>query len=532
MQKIIIRQIPLPPDAPREYALQAAEKLARSKGVTAKASGICRVSIDSRHKNDIKTVYSVMLECGKVNEAQLSSLGAVLYCEPEIKVNRGVGRPGKIAVVGFGPAGIFASLLLTEHGYPVTVFERGADVDKRAAAVSRFINTGYLDTESNVQFGAGGAGTFSDGKLITRINDPLCSYVLKRLAEFGAPEQILYSARPHIGSDILHSVIKNATGYLTAKGADIRFNTKITAINGKTEGVTLSYEGGCEYFDAVVLATGHSARDVYKTLYENGAALEAKPFSVGCRIEHLQEDIDRAMYGGSLDKYRQYLPHAEYNLSKRCVKGGVERGVYTFCMCPGGEVICASTEPDGIVTNGMSNSERSGQNANSAVCVSVYPSDCGPGILDGVEFQRKIERTAFALSVGFRVPCQTVGSFLDGGQSRFSSVIPSSKNGHYACDIKNVFPVFVTEMIKTGLCDFGRKIAGFDSASAVLSAPETRTSSPLRILRTEEGFSVSNNAVYPCGEGAGYAGGITSAACDGLKTALKIAERFAPAYDR
>ncbi|MBQ1847915.1 MAG: hypothetical protein II135_07925 [Clostridia bacterium] len=529
MQKIIIHQISLSPDALPEYAMQKAEAEARKSGVNAKAERICRVSVDSRKKNDVKTVYSVILECESISDAQIRSLNASPFCEPVIEIKRGKGKPGKIAVIGFGPAGIFASLILSENGYDVTVFERGEDVIKRSSSVDRFISDGVLNTESNVQFGAGGAGTFSDGKLITRINDPVCSYVLKRLAEFGAPESILYSARPHIGSDILKTVIDNITTYIRKTGTDIRFKTRIDSVNEYSDGIKLRFSEGEEYFDAAVLACGHSARDTYAMLYENGTALQAKPFSVGMRIEHLQEDIDRAMYGQALDKYRGYLPHAEYNLSKRCTLNGVERGVYTFCMCPGGEVICASTEQNGIVTNGMSESGRSGLNANSAVCVSVFPSDCGSGVLDGIEFQRRIERRAYEAAGGrFRVPVQTVGSFLKGKANKPSNVIPSCKNGFVLSSDNSVFPGFVTEMIGIGLNDFGKKIVGFDSDYAVLSAPETRTSSPLRILRDQFGRSVSNKSLYPCGEGAGYAGGITSAACDGIKTALQIAERFAP----
>ena len=532
MQKIIVRQIRLSPDVPREYALEYAVRSAKKAGLRASPVGICRISVDSRRKNDIKTVYSVILECESVTDAQLNFLDAVLYAEPELTVRRGVGRKGKTAVIGFGPAGMFSALVLAENGYDVTVFERGEDVINRAETVSRFIANGVLDTESNVQFGAGGAGTFSDGKLITRINDPLCSYVLHRLADFGAPLSIIYSARPHIGSDILQTVVKNITDHLIKKGVKIRFSTAIKSVKEYSDGIKLAFNGGDEYYDAAILAAGHSARDTFAMLYENGTALEPKPFSVGCRIEHLQQDIDRAMYGRLYDKYRDNLPHAEYNISKRCVSNGVERGVYTFCMCPGGEVICASTEKDGTVTNGMSNSERSGKNANSAVCVSVFPSDCGSDILSGIDFQRQIERKAFAKSNGFRgIPYQTVGSFLNGGRSHFSIVTPSCSNGFADVDINGIFPKFVTDMIKTGLNDFGRKITGFDSENAILAAPETRTSSPVRILRTPDGFSVSNNALYPCGEGAGYAGGITSAACDGIKTALKIAERFSPSYD-
>ena len=532
MQKIIVRQIRLSPDVPREYALDQAVKAAESVGLSASPLGVCRMSVDSRRKNDIKAVYSVLLECGGVTDGQLRSLDAVLYAEPELTVKRGTGKKGKTAIIGFGPAGIFSALVLVENGYDVTVFERGEAVLKRAQTVRRFIENGVLDTESNVQFGAGGAGTFSDGKLITRINDPLCAYVLKRLAQFGAPENILYNARPHIGSDILQTVIGNITGYLTEKGVKIYFSTTVNDVKEYSDGIKLLFNGGEEFYDAVILATGHSARDVFKMLYENQTALEAKPFSVGCRIEHLQESIDRAMYGSFFDKYRGNLPHAEYNLSKRCVINGIERGVYTFCMCPGGEVICASTEKDGTVTNGMSNSERSGKNANSAVCVSVFPSDCGSDILSGIEFQRRIERSAFSASAGFRgIPYQTVGGFMCGKGSRFSEVMPSCSNGYVFADINKFFPKFVTDMIKTGLSDFGKKIKGFDFENAVMAAPETRTSSPVRILRTPDGFSVSNSALYPCGEGAGYAGGITSAACDGIKTALKIAERFSPSND-
>ena len=292
--------------------------------------------------------------------------------------------------------------------------------------------------------------------------------------------------------------------------------------------MTLKSAYGEEYYDAAVLATGHSARDTFQMLYDNGVMMEKKPFSVGCRIEHLQEDIDYAMYGEGYNKYRDYLPHAEYNLSYRRKQGYDYYGVYSFCMCPGGEVICASTEKDGIVTNGMSYSKRDGKNANSAIALSILPKDLPNDVLSGVEFQRRLERAAYRVSNGFNAPAETVGSFLRDEKNVLGKVIPSYKPGVVLCSLSMVFNEWIYDFIKEGLYEFNKQIKGFTQSSAVLTAPETRTSSPVRILRNSEYHSESISSLYPCGEGAGYAGGITSAAVDGINTACKIMSRFKP----
>lgn len=524
--KFILHQIKTQPDAPKEYALQSAVRKAAEAGIAATDPVICHISVDSRNKNDIKTVYSVVLAAEHCTKSQLKKLGASEYEEidPDIKPGN-ESRNGKIAVIGFGPAGMFAALMLEEYGYDTVIYERGADVRKRSVQIENFKKTGILDTVTNVQFGAGGAGMFSDGKLITRINDPICNYVLKKFVSFGAPDDILVNARPHIGTDMLQTVIENVSNKLISSGAVIRYETKVTDIKPHSGGVSVTDEGNnTELYDAVILAVGHSARDAFQMIYTNGFEMVKKPFSVGCRIEHLQRDIDLSMYGKQYEKYSRYLPHAEYNLSYR--EGGA--GVYSFCMCPGGRVVCASSEEGGIVTNGMSYHNRDGSNANSAVVVSVGAEDTGSGLFSGVEFQRTIEKAAYSLTNGFVAPAENVGSFLRGEKREITNVKPTYEPGVELFDIKRIFPDFINNRLAAGLFEFDKKIKGFASSFAMLTAPETRTSSPLRILRTEERCSVSSDRIYPCGEGAGYAGGITSAAVDGIKSAIKIIERFKP----
>lgn len=311
-------------------------------------------------------------------------------------------------------------------------------------------------------------------------------------------------------------------------GADIRFNTKVTGIYNRSGSVVLDSADGEEIYDAAILATGHSARDVYKFLYDNNIALEKKPFSVGCRIEHLRENIDVSMYGNDYYKYAGYLPHAEYNLSHRINEGGIERGVYSFCMCPGGSVICSSSEYGGIVTNGMSYHSRDGKNSNSALAVSVLPQDLPSDVLSSIEFQRAIEQTAYNITNSYSAPCQTVGSFLKNKENKIKSVYPTYKPGVVFTDLHKILPGFVSKYIEFGIYEFEKKIKGFSSYDAILTAPETRTSAPVRILRNSERYSDSIINLYPCGEGAGYAGGITSAAADGINTAIKIMSRFKP----
>lgn len=523
--KLLLHNIKATLDDPEGSAISSAEENLRRAGISAASLTITKRSVDARKKNEICYVCSVVAEVQKApTPKQLQKLGAVVLKEDElIPVGATKIRPENAprpVIVGFGPAGMFAALLLAEEGQRPIVLERGDDVYTRASRVEEFLRNGLLDTQSNIQFGAGGAGTFSDGKLITRINDSKCSYVLRRLCEFGADPDILVNARPHIGSDRLPAVVEGIAERIRSLGGEIRYRTRLTGIRTGIRGevVAAVTDSGEIATDTVVLAIGHSARDTYRYLIDGGYTIEAKPFSVGVRIEHLQENINYAMYGAAAEK----LPPAEYNLSYR--EG--ERGVYSFCMCPGGTVMAAASEEGGVVTNGMSNSARDGLNSNSALAVSVLPSDFG-GTPDGaIEFQRKLERAAFiAGGSNYNAPLQTVGDFLAGKQGGAPTRIASTYRGgdHYTlCDLHNLLPSFAGELLATGIRRFARQIEGFDAPDALLTGLETRTSAPLRILRGADRQAPGHPGLYPCGEGAGYAGGITSAATDGLGTALAI----------
>lgn len=485
-----------------------------------------KTSVDARDNNRIMLVSSVWAEL-KDCHAERRLCEKYPFCS-EVKAQSLMPeriapvKREKIIIAGFGPAGMFAALTLAEYGFKPLVLERGGDVDERIAAVDRFRNGGVLDTDTNVQFGAGGAGTFSDGKLTTRINDPLCRYVLEKLAELGAPEEILVKAKPHIGTDKLRIVVKEIRKKIILLGGEVRFHSAVTDIscnNGKLRSVTVN---GCEEIPcgSLILAIGHSARDTFEMLYRKKIFLEPKPFSVGARIEHRQEDVNRSLYGRYWNNPN--LPKGEYQLSYR--QGG--RAVYTFCMCPGGVVVPSSSEENTVVTNGMSEFARDGENANSAIAVSVSAADFGGDPLSGVDFARMIERKAFtAAGENYKAPASTVGSFLNGGGSlKGAAVSPTYGIGVSEVNFEEIFPDFVTEMMRTGIRNFSRKMKCFSSGNAVLTAPETRTSSPVRITRGENMQSVSVAELYPCGEGAGYAGGIMSAAVDGIKCALKIIE--------
>ena len=430
-------------------------------------------------------------------------------------------------VVGSGPAGLFCSLLLAEQGYAPLLLERGGDVDERVAALDRFCRTRRLDPETNVQFGAGGAGTFSDGKLVTRVNDPLGSYVLRRLTEFGAPPDICTRARPHIGTDLLRLVVRNMIGAIRAAGGEVLFHTRLTGIRRSGDRVTAACTtAGDIPCGALVLAVGHSARDTYDFLLRDGYAIEAKPFSVGVRIEHLQADIDAAMYGEFAG--HPALPHAEYNLSCNTDT----RGVYTFCMCPGGQVVAAASEEGGLVVNGMSNYARDGRNANAAVAVSVFREDYGGTPREAIALQRQIERAAFAAGgADYGVPLCTVGDFLQGriGQEP-TRILPTYMGGqaYRLASPADYLPPFAVQGLREGIAAFGRRLRGFDAPDALLCGPETRTSAPVRILRDDRRRALGVSNLYPCGEGAGYAGGITSAALDGIHTALALMACYRP----
>ncbi|MBO5747108.1 MAG: hypothetical protein J6S13_08500, partial [Clostridia bacterium] len=432
------------------------------------------------------------------------------------------GKHNRPVVVGFGPCGMIAALSLAKAGLCPIVLERGRDVDRRMADVEAFFKTNELDEQSNIQFGEGGAGTFSDGKLNTGIKDPRIAVVLKTFADHGAGEKILYDAKPHIGTDVLVKVVKSIRQEIIALGGEVLFEHKLTnikSVNNRVTSVTVEApevvkEIPCQN---LLLCVGHSARDTFEMLKKNGVEMQPKAFAVGARIEHLQSVVNRSQYGEFAE--HSALGAADYRLAEHISNG---RGVFTFCMCPGGEVVNASSEKGRVAVNGMSYNARNGRNANSAVLVGIDTVDYyKDDVLDGMYFQRTIEEKAFEVGKGLPVS-ENLGTFLGNGSSN-GSVIPTVKTGVTFGKIEDVLPRFVTDSLKEGILLFDRKLKGFADPSAVLTAPETRSSSPVKIIRDECGVA-SLKGLYPCGEGAGYAGGITSAAVDGLKTAEKVIE--------
>ncbi len=527
----LLNGIRMSPDADEQEVCEvAASELKRAGMNPARLRfAIEKRSVDARKKNDVRLVYSVSVR-PVLGEAvslpkQCRYSVSPLY---ERSVELSMGSEPMAApplVVGMGPAGLFCALLLAEQGYCPTVIDRGEGIAERCAAYDRFVKEGILDTESNIQFGAGGAGTFSDGKLLTRVNDPHVAYVLRRFCDFGAPEEILIAAKPHIGTDRLLSVVERMLTRIEELGGRVLYRCRLDGIRETAEGVVAQTTKGDFLCSSLVLAPGHSARDTYAMLMKNGYAVEAKPFSVGVRIEHLQSEIDKALYGDFAGHPR--IGRGEYHLSD--TTSG--RGVYTFCMCPGGQVVAASSENGGVVVNGMSRYARDGRNANSAVCVSVRPEDYGATPDGAVSFQRRLEQAAFEAGGGdYRAPVQTVGDFLGGKRgTEPTRVLPTYRDGQVRCaDMNDILPSFVCEELRHGLQSFERKLHGFADPSAILSGVETRTSAPVRLLRGELMTALGHDRIYPCGEGAGYAGGITSAAIDGIRAAGRIMERFAP----
>lgn len=490
----------------------AAKELRTNIGNIVSAS-LYRRSVDARHKNNVRFCCSILVEIS--NEERYYALKNVQkYTEEKYiwqRAQRNVDtRP---IIVGFGPAGMFAALFLARAGLRPIVIERGKCAEERKRDINSFFNGGTLERNSNVQFGEGGAGTFSDGKLNTGIKDVRCRTVLKEFVKFGAPSQILINAKPHIGTDILIEIVSSIRKEIISLGGEVLFShtlDSITVENGVLKNVTANNKTfPCSH---LILACGHSARDTFEMLKENDIAMERKPFSMGVRIEHLQSDINRALYGDFAE--HKALGAADYKLAVHLKSG---RGVYTFCMCPGGEVINASSEPDGITVNGMSNSKRDGVNANSALLVGINPEDIkGDDILGGCYLQREIENKAFKIAGG-AVPIMTVGEFLNNNEQNGGVVTPSVKPSTVHADFGGIFPEFIISSLKEALPLFDKKISGFANSNAILTAPETRSSSPIRILRNEDLQSLSAKGIYPCGEGAGYAGGIMSAAVDGLK---------------
>ena len=486
---------------------------------------IVKRSVDARKKPDVRIVYTVDVAVegneGKIlkqSGCKKASLAPVTFYKPP---RLGAPPEKRPVVVGFGPAGMFAALVLALAGTRPLVLERGEDAASRHEKVRAFWKTGKLDTKSNVQFGEGGAGTFSDGKLNTGVNNPRIGWVLEQMVAAGARENILFDAKPHIGTDVLLTVVQNIRQRIISLGGQVRFNSQVTNIlqkDGQLTGLELN-TGEIIDCDQAILAIGHSARDTFEKLYELGIAMEAKPFAMGVRIEHLQETVDKAQYG----KVDPVLPPADYKL----VKHLEDRTVYSFCMCPGGYVVAAASEEGRVVTNGMSYADRDGVNANAALLVSVEPKDFpAEGPLAGMYWQREIEAAAFmAGGENYCAPAQRVGDFLAGKPSTGpGAVAPTYAPGVKWCDLHTCLPVQITKAIEQALPLLESNLKGFSHPDGVLTAPETRSSSPVRILRNGERQSVSLAGLYPAGEGAGYAGGIMSAAVDGMQCAEALLE--------
>ena len=484
---------------------------------------IVKKSIDARDKNNIYYVYEVDLEV--INQKKIRFNEDVIITPNEVYSYEITGNKkinNRIVIVGAGPSGLFCAYLLSEAGYKPLIIEQGERVEERVKTVEEFFKTNKLNTLSNIQFGEGGAGTFSDGKLNTLIKDKrhIGKKVFEIFVENGAPEEIMYLNKPHIGTDILRKVIINMRNKIISMGGEFKYNTKLTNIfidNGKVKEIEVNNSDRI-LCDVLVLAIGHSSRDTFKLLLDKGLSMNSKNFAVGLRIEHPQEMINKSQYK---EKYK-LLPPADYKLTYKASNG---RGVYSFCMCPGGYVVNASSEDKRLVVNGMSNYKRDGENANSAIVVTVSSKDFGEGSLAGVEYQKKLEEKAYSLGNGF-IPIQLYGDYKNNVIStKLGNIIPNIKGNYSFSNLNNLFSDEINNSLKEGIEYFSTKIAGFNREDSILLGVESRTSSPVVICR-DDNLESSIEGIYPCGEGAGYAGGITTASIDGIKVAENIFHKY------
>ena len=520
---IRIREISMPPEhniAQLSYEAARALRISNSK---VRGIRLVRRSVDARKKPDVRIVYTVDVQVEGNENKILKQSGCKRACLAPVsyyKVPKAAPGEDRPVVVGFGPAGMFAALVLALAGQRPLVLERGEDAATRHEKVQRFFATGELDPTSNVQFGEGGAGTFSDGKLNTGVNNPRIGWILEQMVAAGAREDILFDAKPHVGTDVLLTVVQNLRQRIISLGGEVRFCSQVTDVfheNGRITGLEIN---GSQRLDCrrVILAIGHSARDTFRKLHDMGIPMEAKPFAMGVRIEHSQRTVDLAQYG----KCDPVLPPADYKL----VRHLENETVYTFCMCPGGYVVAAASEEGRVVTNGMSYADREGENANAALLVTLNPKDFpSQEPLGGMYWQQAIEEAAYrAGGGGYKAPAQRVGDFLAGRPSTSAGAVqPTYRPGVTWCDLHTVLPEKITRAIAEALPALDGSLKGFAQPDAVLTAPETRSSSPVRILRDETKQSTLRG-LYPAGEGAGYAGGIMSAAIDGMMCAEALLE--------
>ncbi|MDR0300672.1 MAG: NAD(P)/FAD-dependent oxidoreductase [Streptococcaceae bacterium] len=525
-----ISQIKISIDEPIEKVKELVLKRLRISEKDLLDYRIYKESIDARRAGRIDFIYTV--DVALKNEEkyldkkykQISLAPELTYKQPNIGQKKMLHRP---VVIGFGPAGMFAALLLAQMGYRPIVLERGQAVDERVKAIDEFWTKGKLNPKSNVQFGEGGAGTFSDGKLTSRVRDLRSRKVLEEFVLAGAPEDILFKAHPHVGTDLLRGIVKNIRQQVIELGGEVRFESQVEEFvieNKQLQAIKLA-TGEEIKANHAILAIGHSARDTFSELFNKGVTLTAKPFAVGVRIEHPQELIDKAQYKEFAGHPR--LGAAEYRLTFKASNG---RGVYTFCMCPGGLVVPSASEEGRLVTNGMSEHARDKANANSGLLVQVFPEDFpSDSPLAGVEFQRQLESKAFELAGGnYQAPAQLVGDFLDGKAStELGEVKPSYSLGIKLTDLHELFPDWISTAMEEAIVGLDHKLKGFAKTDAVLTGVESRSSSPVRINRDDESLqSISTKGIYPSGEGAGFAGGIVSAAIDGLKCAESLISEF------